>query len=55
MASVLDSELKLYYHLSEKIVTREIKTFGGLCEFSETLKLSFNPGKVLFRSFNLYD
>ena len=54
MTSVLDSELKLYCHLSEKIVSREIKTFGGLCEFSKTLKLSFNPGKVLYRSFNLF-
>lgn len=48
-----DKELKLINHLYEKIVSKEIKIFASLVEYTKKMQLSFNPDKVLLKAFLL--
>ncbi len=47
------SEHKLFYHLYEKIISKEIKTFAELVTYSKKLKFSFNPKEILLKVFLL--
>jgi len=47
-------ELKLFYHLSEKLMAGEFQTFSALIDYVGTLKLSFKPEAVIERSFSLF-
>jgi hypothetical protein len=47
------AELKLFCHLSEKMVGREIRTFSGLFEQARSLNPGFDPGPTLLAAFQL--
>jgi hypothetical protein len=47
-------ELKLFYHLSEKMMAGEFQTFSALVDYLGTLKLGFNLNGVVERSFELF-
>jgi hypothetical protein len=47
------AELKLFCHLSEKMVSREIRTFSGLVEQARSLNPAFDPGPTLLAAFQL--
>lgn len=46
-------ELKLYCHLGEKMVSREIRTFSELVDYVRGLSLSFDPAAAIEQSFLL--
>jgi hypothetical protein len=48
------AELKLFYHLSEKMMAGEFQTFSALVEYLDHLKLSFKPDAVIEQSFTLF-
>jgi len=48
------TELKLFYHFSEKMMAGEFKTFSALIDYVGTLKLKFNVESVIEHSFMLY-
>jgi len=48
------AELKLYYHLSEKIMAGEFQTFSALYDYVGPLKLSFKPDEVIEKCFLLF-
>lgn len=48
------SELKLFYHLSEKMMAGEFQTFSALIEYLDSLKLSFKADAVIEQSFTLF-
>jgi hypothetical protein len=47
-------ELKLFYHLSDKMMAGEFQTFSALIDYVGTLKLSFKPEALIERSFALF-
>jgi hypothetical protein len=47
-------ELKLFYHLSDRMMAGEFQTFSALIDYVGTLKLSFRPETVIERSFALF-
>jgi hypothetical protein len=47
------AELKLFYHLSQKILAGEVRTFAALAEEVHGLGLKFKPDAVLDRCFAL--
>ncbi len=47
-------ELKLFYHLSERMMAGEFQTFSALIDYVRTLKVSFKPEAVIERSFSLF-
>ena len=47
------SDLKLFYHLYDKISRREIRTFSALVDYAGTLKLPAKPDAVIERCFQL--
>jgi hypothetical protein len=47
------AELKLFNHLSDKIMAGEIQTFSALVEHVHTLNLGFKPDAVLERCFTM--
>lgn len=53
MAVHSEAELKLFHHLYEKIITREIATFANLVEYVSKLKYSVKSDKVIYKSFQL--
>jgi hypothetical protein len=46
-------ELKLYCHLSEKMASREVRTFSGLVEYVRAMNPGFDPGPTLLQAFQL--
>ncbi|UCF96370.1 MAG: hypothetical protein JSV89_14465 [Spirochaetaceae bacterium] len=48
------AELKLFYHLSEKMMAGEFQTFSALIDYVVALKLTFKPEAVIERSFLLF-
>jgi Asp-tRNA(Asn)/Glu-tRNA(Gln) amidotransferase C subunit len=48
------AELKLFYHLSDKMMAGEFQTFSSLIDYLDTLKLSFKADAVIDRSFTLF-
>jgi len=48
------AELKLFYHLSEKIMAGEFQNFSALHDYSSSLKLSFKTGEVIEKCFLLF-
>jgi len=53
MAAYSEAEQKLFHHLYEKIITREITTFANLVEYVSKLKYSVKSDKVINKSFQL--
>jgi len=47
------NDLKLFYHLYDKISRRELRTFSALVDYVDTLKLSARPDAVIERCFQL--
>jgi len=47
------TELRLFYHLYEKVMSREITTFATLAEHTRQLQPPFKPEKVLVKAFYL--
>jgi len=47
-------ELKLFYHLSDKMMAGEFQTFSALIDYVGALKLTFKPDAVIERSFVLF-
>jgi hypothetical protein len=47
------AELKLFYHLSEKIIRSEITTFSGLMDYVGKLKLNIKTDEVIEKCFTL--
>jgi hypothetical protein len=48
------AELKLFYHLSDKMMSGEFQTFSSVIDYLGTLKISFKPDEVIERSFSLF-
>jgi hypothetical protein len=48
------AEMKLFYHLSEKMMAGEFQTFSALIDYVGTLKLNYKPEAVAERSFLLF-
>jgi hypothetical protein len=48
------AELKLFYHLSDKMMAGEFQTFSALIDYVGTLKLSYKPEGVIEHSFALF-
>ncbi|GAG66792.1 unnamed protein product, partial [marine sediment metagenome] len=53
MAAYSEAEQKLFHHLYEKLITREITTFANLVEYVSKLKYSVKNDKVIYESFQL--
>jgi hypothetical protein len=48
------AELKLFYHLSDKMMAGEFQTFSAVIDYIGTLKLSFKPEALIEQSFVLF-
>lgn len=53
MALNSEAEKKLFLHLYEKIISRDITTFAGLAEYVSKLKHPGKNDKVIYKSFQL--
>ena len=47
------AELKMFCHLSEKMASRDIRTFSGLVDYVRALNPAFDPGPTLLAAFQL--